>query len=166
MSQALGVNITKDNVAQYKTQIKNWLLTQGKNQGYATTAQVVQLLDQIEALGADVFVAAANVNDGTDDELNLYTLADNVTSVGALSQNGSKASFSFDNSLIDTWALGEIEVKKVKDSSGKLLGYDLNNDGKVDISGTYSSGGANASNAFLRGTSFATPYRMMQALSS
>ena len=164
LSKALGKTITKDNVSQYQSEIRNWLLTQGSKNGYTTTAKVVQLIEQIEALGCDVYIAAANVNDGTDDELNLYTIANNTTSVGALSKSGGKASFSFDNSMIDTWALGEIEVKKVKDSSGKLLGYDLNNDGVVDINGSFTSGGANSANPFLRGTSFASPYKLIQDL--
>lgn len=164
LSAALGKNITKDNVAQYQQEIRNWLLTKGASNGYTTTAKVVQLLEEIESLGADVYIAAANVNDGTDDELNLYSIANNTTTVGANDRTGSKASFSFKNSLIDTWALGEIEVKKIKDSSGNLKGYDLNNDGVVDIDGSYTSGGKNSSNAYLRGTSFASPYRLIQEL--
>jgi len=164
LSKALGVKITKDNVSKYQSQIKNWLINEGAKNGYATTAQAVQLLEQIAATGTSIYIAAANVNDGTDDELNLYTIAANTTSVGALDKSGYKASFSFNNSLIDAWALGEIEVKKVKNSSGKLLGYDLNNDGIVDISGKYTSGGINSSNPFLKGTSFASPYKLSQSI--
>lgn len=95
LSKALGKTITKDNVSQYSSEIRNWLINQGSKNGYTTTAKVVQLLEQIEAAGCDIYIAAANVNDGTDDELNLYTLAKSTTSVGALSKSGGKASFSF-----------------------------------------------------------------------
>ena len=162
----MGVNITRDNVSQYQSQIRNWLLTTGANNGYSTTAQVVQLLEQIEAYGADVYIAAANVNDGSDDELNLYTVANNTTSVGALNKNGNKASFSFNNSLIDTWSLGEIEVKKLYDEQGKFAGYDLNDDGVKDIDKSYNSGGLSCTNPFLTGTSFATPYQLMEDFSA
>lgn len=164
LSKALGKTITKDNVSKYASEIRNWLINEGSKNGYTTTAKVVQLLEQIEAAGCDIYIAAANVNDGTDDELNLYTLAKSTTSVGANSKSGGKASFSFDNTLIDKWALGEIEVKKVKDSNGNFKGYDLNGDGKVDIDKSYTSGGSNLSNAYLRGTSFASPYQLIQDL--
>lgn len=165
LSKALGVTINNDNVAQYSNKIKEWLHSTGAKNGYSTTSQVVKLLEKIENLGTDVYIAAANVNDGTDDELNLYTLVNASTAVGAKDKNGNIADFSFKNSLIDAWALGEIEVKKVKDSSGKLLGFDLNHDGKVDIDASYSSGGSNSANAYLKGTSFASPYMLMSQLS-
>ena len=165
LSKALGKTITKDNVSKYASEIRNWLVNQGSKNGYSTTAKVVQLLEQIEAAGCDIYVAAANVNDGSDDELNLYTIATSTTSVGALNKSGSKASFSFNNSLIDKWALGEIEVKKVKDSNGNFAGYDINGDGKVDIGKSYTSGGSGLStNAYLKGTSFASPYQLIQDL--
>ena len=165
LSKALGVTINNNNVAQYADEIKEWLHSTGAKNGYSTTSQVVKLLEQIEALGTDVYIAAANVNDGSDDEINLYTLAANTTSVGAKNKNGDIADFSFKNSAIDSWALGEIEVKKIKDSSGKLLGLDINHDGKVDLDTKFCSGNGSDANAYLKGTSFASPYLLMSALS-
>ncbi|MBO5947623.1 hypothetical protein J6Q66_02165 [bacterium] len=165
LSKALGVTINNDNVSQYADKIKSWLHSTGAKNGYSTTSQVVKLLEEIEKLGTDVYIAAANVNDGSDDELNLYSLVSGSTTVGAKNKTGGVADFSFQNSLIDTWALGEIEVKKIKDGSGNLLGFDLNHDGEVDIDSKYSSGGTNSANAYLKGTSFATPYMIMQQLS-
>ena len=163
LSKILGVTVNNDNVDVYQDAIRNWLLNKGEKEGFPTTAKVVKLLEEIASYGVDIYIAAANVNDDSDDELNLYSIAKNTTTVGANNTSGSRADFSFNNSLIDTWTLGEIEVKKVKNASGQLLGYDLNGDGVADIDGKYTSGGSSV-NPFLKGTSFASPYKLSSSL--
>ena len=165
LSKILGVKITNDNISQYQTQIRNWLKQEVQDDGdYALAGQAVSLIEQIEAAGCDVYISAANCTDGTDDEINLFTLAQNSSSVGALDTDNKVASFSFNNSLIDDWMLGEVEVHKIYNGSS-FSGFDLNGDGKVDIDGSYGSDkGKNKKNGWILGTSFSSPLQLIYDL--
>src|SRR5699024_6942913 len=87
-------------------------------------------LERLSAKGVKIYISAGNKG---KNYLNLYTLADNVNVVGATNSYGTaKTKFSNNNSLVNRWFKGVFSVKKIKDKDGQT-GFDINEDGKIDI---------------------------------
>lgn len=146
--------ISKDNISENEAKLRNNDRYKS-NLEYWKTDKVINKLEKVTSEGVPVYTAAGN--DGPKN-YNQYGLAKGVTQVGALGVDGKKHPSSADNSDVKRWAQGEVEIKSVKDSSGKIKGYDYTGDGKMDISADKTSGkGKTFKPKKIFGTSFSTP---------
>ena len=117
--------------------------------------EIIECMDKCSAKGIKVYIAAGNKS---DNYFNLYTLADNAFVVGAINKYGSLQTFSARNSLVNRYARGVYRVKTVKDSNGHVIGFDINDDKKRDVSILKTTAKNKIPSVLpIRGTSFATP---------
>ncbi len=90
-----------------------------------TIVEMVQRVERLNRMGIVTVISAGNRG---KDAINVYSLARNAVVVGALNENGNKANFSSENSLVTHWRQGVYPVKRTKD------GIDITGDGKADFS--------------------------------
>lgn len=170
-------DVNQSNFANKKDEIYNTY----KN-GIPELNNVFSSMEKVTANGTPIYVAAGN--DGSD-TYNLFSTVPGVTSVGAsvsadddvnlqtsnyqIAPKGITAEgnqilgYSAMNSAISIYGKGSFKSEAVEDKNGNVLGYDINGDGKVDISNDkVSSGGtAKPKNNYIFGTSFASPTTML-----
>lgn len=153
LSTVTGKKITPENISQYKAEIENLILSDDSG-AMGDLRGILQKLDKISSHGVKIYISAGNEG---KNNFNLLSLAKNVKSVGALDRWGSKASYSADNSLVNSWACGSSDVKKIKDSKGKI-GFDFTGDGSVDVYETEIFFPSKKPNPYgLYGTSYSSP---------
>lgn len=88
-------------------------------------------IDRLSQAGVPTVWGAGN---DTSESLNSNTLTGSI-SVGALDENGAKASFSGDNSLVTHWRQGTYPIRRVNG------GLDINGDDKADVTSAHLTGG-------------------------
>ena len=89
----------------------------------------IRLIEEITKKGIPVFIAAGNEGPNS---LNLLTLADGVTSVGALNKDGSKVRVndtyswgSADNSIVSQWETVFYKPRPIYKENGDFNGFSL-----------------------------------------
>lgn len=162
LSKDMDVNITPENVAQKKDVIKKWLNSpQSISPKIGIIAEIINKLDKLSEKKVQVYVAAGNAG---KDSFNILTIVNGAKVVGCLEKDGSKDSDSADNSLVNDWKLGVLNVKKLTDSSGRS-GFDYTGDGSIDIYCDQTTSFIKWSNPFdISGTSFSAPKALVDDL--
>lgn len=155
LSASMGQNVTPENVYWFKPALKNKVMSVPPNGDHDLYAikKSIEKLDELTASGVKVYIAAGDSDDGNT--FNLYTLANGVHIVGGSSGDGKVSKFSVWNSSITDWASGDCLIRKVKNSDGKVLGYDYTGDGSIDFKATNPN--RNTSDSSFCGTSFSCP---------
>ena len=94
-------------------------------------------IEEVTKQKVPVFVAAGNESSNS---FNVYSLADGVTTVGGEDKTKSRVDYLAQNTLVDRYEKSYLNIKAVKTSEGKIKGYDINEDGKLDIKNSEVSG--------------------------
>lgn len=160
ISAVMHKKITSENISKYREEIENLILSDNSG-SMGDLRGILQKLDKISSYGVKIYISAGNEG---KDNFNLLSLAKDVKNVGALDRWGSKASYSADNSLVNNWACGSSDVKKIKDSKGKI-GFDFTEDGTVDVYETELLFPSKKPNPYgLYGTSYSSPKALVSDL--
>lgn len=167
LANVTGLQLTRENLAQNRDEIKNRLNVLTQNPGafggdpakvkdFTDFVPVIQALDGLTQRGVPVYIAAGN--DGPD-QVNLFALASGANIIGAADGNGNKAAFSADNSLITRFTTGVFPITPVANGNGQIVGADFTGDGRRDIRATQLSGQGTTfvNGREVSGTSFASP---------
>ena len=159
-----GINVTAENLSSKAREIKDYLLKHPNKSLYngrpdsvkiAPTIDFIDGLDSISSKGTKIFISAGN--EGAD-SFNFLSLVDNSINVGALNSLNKKSLYSADNSLVNRWASGIVEIKKVKN------GFSLTEDKKPDIESKNTTGLFKIPSGILTGTSFSAPNALVKDL--
>jgi len=124
--RSLGDPIRLDQAAAYKAKLREW---REESDDWRWTYEIVTRLEQLSASGVAVFTIAGNTGPRM---INVYTLADGVTAVGAAEGN-AEADWSGRNAFVDTIAPAIYHVRLIPGGEGQMPGYDLNEDGMPDV---------------------------------
>ena len=165
LAKATGLPLNRKNLHQYQNEIRNWIKNNDnksieKKLGLDKETNLKEILENIEKItskGIPVYIAAGN---GRFDAvgaacINLFSLANGVTTVGALEKDGkTKTNYSGDHSLVNKWEIGDNSIKRTK-KDGKW-GYDINGDNNPEILEENTS-----SNKFL---SLKTPVNIVKSI--
>lgn len=125
LSKLLGKNITSQNVAEYKKEIRKLMF----NKFSIEEGKVLKKLDEISDRGVPIYTAAGNEG---KDFFNMFSLANKINVVGALDKDGQKTQFSADNKLVTDWQPGIFDITEKCDSTSKC-GFDYTGDGSIDL---------------------------------
>lgn len=162
-----GKKITPENLSQFRDYIKKLILVSDTSSNTKQSADILQLklillkLDKISELGVKVFISAGNEG---KNYFNIFSLTKDAKNVGALGSLTSKAFYSADNSLVNSWAKGTYEVKRIKDPKGRI-GYDYTGDGSIDVYETSILPPYKKTNPYvLYGTSYSAPVALVKEL--
>lgn len=161
LSEKTKQAINPKNLASKTREIKDYFLERRYQQTnndedelLRNATNIMDALDSISSTGTKIYVAAGN--HGTK-EFNFFSLIDNAIVVGALDNENQKAIYTTDNTTVNRWKNGSLEIKKVGN------GLTWTNNETPDIEGE------NLSNAFqipaifaIRGTSFASPKALVE----
>ena len=154
LSKLTGFDVNSKNIASIKKSVRENFF-KSKHKDAKVLREIIECMDKCSAKGIKVYIAAGNKS---DNYFNLYTLADNAFVVGAINKYGSLQTFSARNSLVNRYARGVYRVKAVKDSNGHVIGFDINDDKKRDVSILKTTAKNKIPSVLpIRGTSFATP---------
>ena len=157
LSALTGLKITQQSLLKDKKIIKEKFFASKAPQA-PDIKDIVQNLETLASKGVKVYVSAGNKG---QDYVNLYTLADNINVIGAANRYGVvKSSFSCDNSLVNRWVKGVFKIKKIRASQGNT-GFDINEDGKIDILTKDTTARVKIPQRYVYGTSFAAPYALV-----
>lgn len=77
-----------------------------------------------------LYVASGNDGERYCNEFILYK---GTIAVGALDKNGKKAKYSANNTVIKKWSNGDATPVAIYNKNKEVIGYDITQDGKVDI---------------------------------
>lgn len=150
-----GIILTPENIASKAKELKDSLLakrTERKcfdDRMYSNAINIIDNLDSISSTGTKVYVAAGN---SMNEKINLFSLIDNSVSVGALNSNNEKSFYTADNSLVNKWENGTLNIKK---ADGGITWTDNNT---PDIEKKHISNIFQKASVFpIVGTSFAAP---------
>lgn len=161
LSKLMGKEITPENFAQNRAQIKDWFSKIKTNEVGESLKNIINSIDSLTANGTKVYIGAGNSGKKV---FNLYSIADNVVVVGANDRKGKKAKFSSNNSVVNRWEKGVFYPKRMKDSNG-IYGFDYTEDGNVDIPLSETSSFVKLP-LDLHGTSFSTPIALVKDMQS
>lgn len=132
---------------------------------FITINSIIKKLDKISSKGVKIYVAAGNNSgDFRDNNLNLFSLANGVTTVGSTeSEIGTPADFSNYGDIVKKWEKGVFLFSTLKDDKGQE-GIDFTQDGSIDIykkdlSAKELMGG-------IKGTSLSTPIALVKDFKS
>lgn len=147
----------------YKALIREW----GHGSAiWRATYQIIRLMEQLQRDGVQVFTIAGN---GGTRMVNTFSFAEGVITVGASEQE--LRHFIADNPFVDQYAPAAYRPRQLVGPAGEALGYDLNNDGCVDIglerlalTAEEMARGAREHWQQLKGSSFAAPVKLRQML--
>lgn len=120
LSDELKTTITPENIVNKQELIRKEFVT--------ASGSVIQSIETIIKSGVPVYISSGN-KAGHYDILNS---ARGAISVGALDKEGHKIEALANNSDVDRYIKSEINLTSILEE-GKLKGFDLNNDGTVDI---------------------------------
>lgn len=153
LSLITGFKVTNETLAKDKKIIKERFFASGHKES-ADIQAIIKSLEELASNGTKIYISAGNRG---KQSVNLYTLADGVNVVGALNKYGVlKASFTSDNALINRWYKGVYHISKIEDSA-PITGFDINEDGKIDILADDTSAKIKKPASKIYGTSFASP---------
>lgn len=157
-----GIILTPENIASKARELKDSLLakrTERKcydDKMYSNAINVIDDLDSISSTGTKVYVAAGN---SMNEKINLFSLIDNSVSVGALTPNNTKSFYTADNSLVNRWENGTLNMKKLNG------GITWTDDNTPDIEKKHISNIFQKASVFpIVGTSFASPRAIVKDL--
>lgn len=160
LAEITGVKVTAQSLKKDKDLIKEKLFASS----YKDTEVIKDIIKKLEYLaskGVKIYISAGNKG---KDYLNLYTLADNVNVIGATNKYGVlKTDFSCNNSLVTKWNKGVYCVHRIKSPDGQK-GFDINEDGKIDISLNKTTSKIKIPQHYVYGTSFAAPDALVKDL--
>ena len=160
LAALIGLDINAQNLKDNKELIKERFFASSFQEA-KDIKDIINNLELLASQGVKIYVSAGNKG---KDYLNLYTLADNINVIGAANKYGvSKSNFSCDNSLVTRWCKGIFKIKKVKNSDGKTA-FDINEDGKADISAIDTTSKLKFPKRYIFGTSFAAPNALVSDL--
>jgi hypothetical protein len=137
--------------ARYREIIRT--MAQGKDKRFKAMEAILVAMERVAALGCPVYVPVGNRGISF---VNTFSLAEGVVTVGAESETHWAANTPF----VTLKGPVEFEVLRVWD------GYDLNNDGKSDVSVDKSSSGGEGFGPNLKGTSFTLPVALVRHLTN
>lgn len=158
LSSLIGYKVTAKSLKQDKDIIKERFFASPYKEAQDIKA-IIKKMELLASKGVKIYVSAGNKG---KDYLNLYTLANNVNVIGATNKYGvTKAPFSCDNSLITRWSKGVFNINKIKDSTGNS-GFDINEDGRADISFNDTTAKLKIPEHYVFGTSFAAPNALVR----
>ncbi|MEW5819250.1 MAG: hypothetical protein AB1782_03595 [Cyanobacteriota bacterium] len=151
--------ITPGNVKDNEVNIRQNYLASGDNAPEIDqmTRDYIKATERVTALGPKVYIAAGNkFNDG----YNMFGLAQGTTQVGTISTEGD--TILARNSDIERYEQGQYYVDPVfqydKLGNESIAGYDINEDGHIDVNPQeLSSKGKLENYTSLTGSSFSTP---------
>jgi len=148
---------------RYIAEIKQWAETQPS---WLTTYKIIRALEELTDQGVRVYTIAGNSGRRM---INTFSFARGVITVGA-----SEAGLSHiaQNPFVDTTAPAVYYFTRLDDPSGNPIGYDINDDGCVDIP-VENLTNSNQTNSLpekhwqpLVGTSFAAPAALHESLNA
>ncbi len=155
--------LRKENVDQYKEQVRLWGMT---NPVWRLSYQTIRLLEDIAEVGVKVFTIAGNGGRGM---VNTYSFAKGVTTVGATEHE--LRNFVSDNVFVDIRARAAYQPSLVSDGRGMPKGYDFDGDNCSDVPVECLTGYQPDRLEYphrpwpmLKGSSFAAPIAMKQVL--
>jgi hypothetical protein len=138
----------------YKAQIREWGT---RDPSWAETAAVIEAIEDLAAAGVAVYTIAGNGGAGM---VNTYAFAAGVVTIAG-AEADAEGRWIGRQVFTSAVAKSVYRVRLVRDSAGVPLGYDLDEDGTVDVPiGRTSSGSRSlqpAPGAILKGSSFAAP---------
>ncbi|MCB1182524.1 hypothetical protein KDM41_03750 [bacterium] len=140
----------------YQAIVQGWGRT---DTGWRLTAAII---GELEALAADGVIVVTIAGNSGPRWVNTYTFARGVIVVGA-AEPDADGEWATRNPLIDTWAQSRYAVRLVELPDRPGYGYDINEDGTVDIDLRRGSswfrrfGSPRDTRRVLQGTSFAAP---------
>lgn len=169
---AWGVTGYKEDLRKYidtkaeTTLDENALSIEKENRDYFIAINsIISKLDKISSKGVKIYVAAGNNSgDFRDNNLNLFSLADGVTTVGATENDcGTPADFSNYGDFVKRQEKGVFLFSTLKNDKGEE-GVDFTGDGSIDIykkdlSSKELMGG-------IKGTSLSTPIALVKDFKS
>ncbi|MGD2063764.1 MAG: hypothetical protein PVF51_09325 [Nitrospirota bacterium] len=123
---SLDSPVRLDHAAAYKARLREW---RDASEDWRSTYEIVNRLERLTAMGVAVFTIAGNTGPRM---INVYTLADGVTAVGAAEGSG-EADWSGRNAFVDMVAPAIYHVRLVRGGQSQMSGYDLNEDGVADV---------------------------------
>lgn len=141
LAKVTGLPLTRSNLAQYKDKVREWFKN-SKLPSIKKENEQLESIERVTAKGIPFYISGGNSG---KNYVNLLSFAKGVTTVGAL-VGDEKADYSANNSLVTKWSQGDYIVNRIEDKKGKLIGYDINDDNKVDVLAKETSGGENPFN--------------------
>ncbi|MGI9277637.1 MAG: hypothetical protein ACR2PT_22660 [Endozoicomonas sp.] len=154
-----------ENAWRYKTEVKRM---GEQDLVWKDTYQIILELEKLAGKGVSVYLIAGNGGRGM---VNTFSFAEGTTTVGATEKE--LGHFVAENPFVDTHAQAAYQVKRIDDSSGKPLGYDIDGDLCPDIPLNRLTGYDNDRKEYpkslwrpLIGSSFAAPVALKSALFS
>jgi len=157
LRECTGLPLDRENLKDYKTQIRNWLKNPsipfapkaildlqhpGKSdrliQEFKVFNQAIEAIEQITNKGIPVYISAGN--EGSE-YFNILALAERSIPIGAQDSKGIKESFSADNSLINRFEQGIYNISPITDKNNLTTNYDLTGDNKPEVFSNEVSGG-------------------------
>lgn len=122
---ALEKPLRLENAQLYKSTIRRWGKT---SDTWRLSHEIILALEDLTTMGVRVYTIAGNSGSGM---VNTYSFANGVITVGATEPDLDR--FVSNNVFVDTHAPAAYMSQSVLDATGKLLGYDINNDQCLDI---------------------------------
>ncbi|MFH0702506.1 MAG: hypothetical protein V2B14_03070 [bacterium] len=148
LGEKTGLPLDRDNLSEYKDQIKN-KMKNSKDPKLQTAYKEIKSIEKITATGTPVYISAGNEG---KDSLNLLNLADGATNVG------TDHPYSASNDLVNRYEVGNYESRETYDDNGDPTGYDFTNDYNPDVSMDEVSGGTSKKDPYyVAGTSYSAP---------
>jgi hypothetical protein len=153
LASAFDRPLRAERATTYKTLVRAW---GARDPAWADTAAVIQAIEELVAAGTTVYTIAGNAGRGM---VNTYAFARGVIAIAGTEADAEGRWISH-NVFATAMAKSVYQVRLVRDLAGAPIGYDVDEDGTVDVPiARTSSGGrhGSAAGAILKGSSFAAP---------
>ncbi len=108
-------DLNRNNLNEHKDQIRGYLL-KTKDKDFSNIASSIKALEELTNKDVKVYLAAGN---NGPDNVNLFSFANGVTSVGACDAKGNPLENSAQNDMINRYARGEYKITCKKDLEDK-----------------------------------------------
>jgi hypothetical protein len=160
---AVADTLDPDDRPRYQEIIRTW---GQEDEGWRLTSEIITALEDLVNEGLLVVTIAGNSGPAW---VNTYTFAEGVMVVGAVEYDPD-GEWATSNALIDTLAQSHYTIRLVAYQDRTGFGYDINEDGIVDIDLRRGSswfrrfGSPRSTHRSLQGTSFAAPTALKNLL--
>ena len=154
-----------DHAEAYKARLKDWGKTEAS---WRLSYDIIRALEALVEAGTQVYTIAGNGGPGM---VNTYSFADGVVTVGAVEADLEK--LVADNVFVDRHDRAAYLIRLMSDTSGRPIGYDVNNDQCADIPIACLSAYSPLRREYpatsfwaIRGSSFAAPTALRRQLTA